>query len=46
MKEKSTYEGGRSGAETLIHRGVVGSVGKNPESGGGINRSLKPTKQR
>ena len=46
MAEKNNYPQGRTGAETLIHRGVVGSVGKNATMGGGINRSTKGTKQR
>lgn len=44
--EKNNQSQGRSGAETLKHPGVVGSVGTNATSGGGVNRSTKPTHQR
>lgn len=46
LKEKDSFPQGRSGGKVMVRDGVVGSVGSNPRSGGGINRATKGTRQR
>ncbi len=45
-KEKSNQDQGRAAGAINARRGPITSAPGNSTSGGGINRSLKPTKQK